>query len=63
MLAFASVKNGSSENHCQHEQFITGTKRPLGKKKYNDCAIRVRRILIHFEHRDILDYLTGIAHN
>jgi len=50
-------------NHAKMDQLNGGHLPPPQKKKYKDCNARIVHVVRDFAHRDVLDYLKGIANN
>ena len=50
-------------NELKLEQFLAGQLPPAGKKKFKDCAERLKRVVAEYGKRPNMDYLRGIAHN
>lgn len=59
----AALKNEQAMNEGKIEQVLSGVEFPPAKKKYRDCAERIRRIVAQYENRDLIEYLRGVAHN
>lgn len=45
------------------EQFMAGANGAPPRKKYKDCAIRIKNIVADYENRPLIDYLHGLARN
>lgn len=65
-----ALQKEQSMNELKIEQFIAGQPAPPGRKKYRDCAERIRRIVLTYDnqwlqndHNRLLQYLRGLAHN
>ena len=50
-------------NNAKMDQLNGGHLSPPQKKRYKDCNARTVHVVRDFSHRDILDYLKGIANN
>ena len=57
------LKDEQARNEAVMEQYTADTQYFRKKKKYEDTALRMQRIVNDFENRDILDYLREIAYN
>ncbi|XP_031350480.1 uncharacterized protein LOC116176146 [Photinus pyralis] len=59
-----ALKKEQSLNELRIEQYHSGQQPPASRKKYRDCAERIRRLILDFDPaNDVVPYLRGIAHN
>ena len=58
-----ALKKEQSLNELKLEQFLAGQLPPAGKKKFKDCAERLKRVVAEYGKRQNMDYLRGIAHH
>jgi len=58
-----ALKTEQSKNEVVIEQHLAGQAPLPGKKKYRDCAERIKRIVARYDNIDLIDYLRGLAHN
>lgn len=60
----SAIKKEQSLSEVKIEQYLSGQLPPAGKRKYRDCAERIRRLVLNFvPENGRLEYLRGIAHN
>ncbi|XP_068250224.1 uncharacterized protein [Palaemon carinicauda] len=58
------IKKEQALNQVRFEQYVAGQEPPKKKKKYRDCAQRLRRLVGNYDPDvNVIDYLRGIAHN
>ena len=58
-----ALKLEQSKNEMVIEQYLAGQQPPPGRRKYRDCAGRIRGIVDQYGQIDTIDYLRGLAHN
>lgn len=57
------VKKEQNLNEVRIEQYVSGVEPQPSKRKYRDCARRIKNIVDQYNPDNILDYIRGIAHN
>lgn len=58
-----ALKREQSLNQLKITQYLAGGTPPLPRKRYRDCAKRIKRVVDDYVNRTKVDYLESIAHN
>lgn len=57
------LKKEQSYNELKVEQILGGANIEQPRKKYKDCAAKIKAIVAQYENWPIIDYLRGLGHN